>query len=99
VRHEYYYFSPSVHLVTFYKIGARDPSETSQRRKKREEAKKSNKTKKKNKTEGFHAFFQAINIPIIQEIWKDRCIDRNTPVAGERIVTEYDSLSKKVTQL
>jgi hypothetical protein len=28
VRHECYYFPPSVHLVTFYKIGARDPSGT-----------------------------------------------------------------------
>jgi hypothetical protein len=48
-----------------------------QRRKKREAAKKNNKTKKKNKTEDFHAFFQAI-IPIIQEILTDRCIDRYT---------------------
>jgi hypothetical protein len=56
-------------------------------------------TKKKNKTDNFHAFFQAILIPIIQEIWKDRCIDRKTPVVGGRIVAEYDSLSKKVAQL
>jgi hypothetical protein len=54
--------------------------------------------KKKNKTEDFHAFFQAI-IPIVQEIWTDRCVDRNTPVVGGRIVAEYDSLSKKVAQL
>ncbi|MGK3734385.1 MAG: hypothetical protein ACI90V_001222 [Bacillariaceae sp.] len=33
------------------------------------------------------------------EMWTDRCIDRNTPVLGGRIVAEYDSLSKKVTQL
>jgi hypothetical protein len=61
-------------------------------------AKNKSKEKKKNKTEDFHAFFQAM-IPIIQEIWTDRCIDRNTPVVGGRIVVEYDSLSKKVTQL
>jgi hypothetical protein len=48
--------------------------------------------------EDFHAFFQAI-IPIIQEIWTDRCIDRNTPVLGGRIVAEYNSLSKKVAHL
>jgi hypothetical protein len=59
--------------------------------------KKKNKNKK-NKTEDFHAFFQAI-IPIIQEIWTDRCIDRNTPVVGGRIVAEYGSLSKKVAQM
>jgi hypothetical protein len=59
---------------------------------------KNNIKKKKNKTEAFHAFFQSI-IPIIQEMWTDRCIDRNTPVLGGRIVAEYDSLSKKVTQL
>jgi hypothetical protein len=71
-----------------------------QRKKKRkaEKEKDNNKTKRKNKTEVFHAFFQSI-IPIIQEIWTDRCIDRNTPVLGGRIVAEYDSLSKKVTQL
>jgi hypothetical protein len=74
-----------------------------QKRKKRkadkEKDKDKNKTKKKNnKTEAFHAFFQSI-IPIIQEMWTDRCIDRNTPVLGGRIVAEYDSLSKKVTQL
>jgi hypothetical protein len=71
--------------------------EKTQRRKARESAKNKNK-KKKSKTEDFHAFFQAI-IPIIQEIWTDRCIDRNTPVVGGRIVAEYDSLTKKVTQL
>ena len=32
-------------------------------------------------------------------MWTDRCIDRNTPVLGGRIVAEYDSLSKKITQL
>jgi hypothetical protein len=75
-----------------------------QRRKKRkadkekEKPKDKNKTKTKNKTEAFHAFFQS-TIPIIQEMWTDRCIDRNTPVLGGRIVAEYDSLSKKVTQL
>jgi hypothetical protein len=73
-----------------------------QRKKKRKAEKDkendNNKTKRKNKTEAFHAFFQSI-IPIIQEIWTDRCIDRNTPVLGGRIVAEYDSLSKKVTQI
>jgi hypothetical protein len=63
--------------------------EKTQRRKARELAKNKNKKKKKNKTEDFHAFFQAI-IPIIQEIWMDRCIDRNTPGIGGRIVAEYD---------
>ena len=72
--------------------------EKTQRRKARELVKNKNKKKTKNKTEEFHAFFQAI-IPIIQEIWTDRCIDRNKPVIGGRIVAEYDSLSKKVTQL
>jgi hypothetical protein len=72
-----------------------------QRRKRRETAKKDKKDKtrrKKNKTEDFHAFFQAI-VPIIQEMWTDRCIDRNKPVIGGRIVAEYDSLTKKITQL
>jgi hypothetical protein len=74
-----------------------------QRRKAREFDKNKNKNKnknkrKKNKIEDFHAFFQAI-IPIIQEIWTDRCIYRTTPVLGGRIVAEYDSLLKKVTQL
>jgi hypothetical protein len=74
-----------------------------QREKKRkadkEKANNKSTTKKtKKKTEAFHAFFQSI-IPIIQEMWTDRCIDRNTPVLGGRIVAEYDSLSKKVTQL
>jgi hypothetical protein len=70
--------------------------EKTRRRKARELTK--NKNKKKNKTGDFHAFFQAI-IPIIQEIWTDRCIDQNTPVVGGRIVAEYDSLTKKVTQM
>jgi hypothetical protein len=75
--------------------------EKTRRRKACELAKNKNKNtknKEKNKTEDFHAFFQVI-IPIIQEIWTDRCIDRNTPVLGGRIVAEYDSLSKKVAQL
>jgi hypothetical protein len=71
--------------------------EKMRRRKAREYAKNKNKNKK-NKTEDFHPFFQAI-IPIIQEIWTDRCIDQNTPVIGGRIVAEYGSLSKKVTHL
>jgi hypothetical protein len=71
--------------------------EKTRRRKLRQEDKQ-RATKKKNKTEDFHAFFQAI-IPIVQEMWTDRCIDRNTPVVGGRIVAEYDSLSKKITQL
>ena len=68
------------------------------RRKLKETDKKQRATTKKNKTEDFHAFFQAI-VPIVQETWTDRCIDRNTPVVGGRIVAEYDSLSKKITQL
>jgi hypothetical protein len=71
--------------------------EKTRRRKVRELAKNKNK-KTKNKTEDFHAFFQAI-IPIVHKIWADRCIDRNTPVLGGRIVAEYDSLTKKVTQM
>ena len=75
-----------------------------QRRKEREEEKNkkkdTNKSKRRkvNKTEAFHSFFQSI-VPIIKEIWTDRCIDRNTPVVGGRIVAEYDALSKQVTQL
>jgi hypothetical protein len=73
--------------------------EKTRRRKVRELAKNKNKNKKtKNKTDNFHAFFHAI-IPIVQGIWTDRCIDRNTPVVGGRIVAEYDSLTKKVTQM
>ena len=60
-----------------------------QRKKKREEEqnKANNKdtTKKKNKTEAFHLFYQNI-VPFIKELWTDRCIDRNTPVLGGRIV-------------
>jgi hypothetical protein len=59
------------------------------RMKKRNEAKyKANnngKGKRKNKTEVFHSFFQAI-VPFIKEIWTDKCIDRNTPVVGGRIL-------------
>ena len=67
------------------------------------EANKNKKTSKsKNKTEEFHAFFQAI-VPIILDMWTDRCIDRNTPVLGgrmyHRIVAEYDLSSKKITHL
>jgi hypothetical protein len=80
----------------------RDPRayERNRRRKKRAEEKNKgkNNSKKKNKTEDFHSFFQSI-VPHIKEIWKDRCIDRNTPVVGGRIVAEYDSLTKRVTQL
>lgn len=72
------------------------------RRKQREEAKykaqNKGKGKSKSKTEDFHSFFQSI-VPYIKEIWKDRCIDRNTPVIGGRIVAEYDALSKRVTQM
>ena len=32
-------------------------------------------------------------------MWTDWCISRNTPVLGGKIVAEYDSLTKKVTQL
>jgi hypothetical protein len=60
--------------------------------------KNNSKKKNKNKTEAFHSFFQNI-VPVIKEIWTGRCIARNTPVLGGRIVAAYDSLSKKVTQL
>ena len=42
--------------------------------------------------------FQSI-MPFIKEICTDRCIDTNTPVLGGRIVAEYDTLSRSVTQL
>ena len=48
-----------------------------QRNKKRKAAADRTKTKKKNKTEAFHAFFQAI-IPVIQEMiygWTDASIE------------------------
>ena len=32
-------------------------------------------------------------------MWTDRCIDRNTPVVGGRIVAEYEALTQRVTQL
>ena len=32
-------------------------------------------------------------------IWTGRCIDRNKPVLGGRMVAEYDHLTKKVTHL
>jgi hypothetical protein len=32
-------------------------------------------------------------------MWTDRCIGRNSLVIGGRIVAEYNSLSKVVTQL
>ena len=72
------------------------------KKRKQEQQNKTNKNKKttksKNKTEEFHAFFQAI-VPIILDMWTDRCTNRNTPVLGGRIVTEYDSLTNKVTHL
>ena len=43
-------------------------------------------------------FFQKI-VPFIQELWKERCIDRNTPVVGGRIAAEYESLKKRVAHL
>jgi hypothetical protein len=75
-----------------------------QRKRKREEekhkSKDNNKGKKNktNKTEAFHSFYQSI-VPFIMEMWTDRCIDRNTPALGGRIVAEYDLLSNKVNQL
>ena len=51
---------------------------TVQSNKKRRAAMDKTTSKRKNKTEAFHAFFQAI-IPTILEIWTDRCIDRNKP--------------------
>ena len=53
------------------------------KKRKQEQQNETNKNKKtsksKNKTEEFHAFFQAI-VPIIFDMWTDRCIDRNIPV-------------------
>ena len=65
---------------------------------------KQTKTRRKQKQnrEELHAFFQAI-VPIISDMWTDRCIDRNTPVLGgrmyHRIVAEYDVSSRKITHL
>ena len=65
----------------------------------RKRDKEKNKGKRKDKTEAFHSFFQAI-VPFIEEMRKDRCIDRNTPVVrGRKVVAEYDSLTKKITHL
>ena len=64
----------------------------------RKERRNKTMTKTKNRTEAFHLFFQNI-VPIIKEMWTDRCTDKTTPVLGGRIVAGYDSLSKKVTQL
>jgi hypothetical protein len=50
-----------------------------------ENNKDKNKGRKKNKTESFHLLFQSM-VPLIKEIWTDRCTDRNTPVVGGRIV-------------
>ena len=33
------------------------------------------------------------------DMWTDRCLDSNSPVLGGRIVAEYGSLTKKITQL
>ena len=73
------------------------PYENNKRRKKRNKA-KNDTAKKRNKTEEFHALFQAI-VPIMHEMWTDRCVDRNTPVIGGRIVAEYEALKQQVTQL
>jgi hypothetical protein len=64
----------------------------------RKRTKSKYKGKQKNKTDAFHSFYQAV-VPFIEEIWKDRCIDRNTLVVGGRIVAEYDALTKEVTHL
>ena len=66
------------------------------KRSKKRKANDTTASKRKNKTETFHAFFQAI-ILIVQEIWTYRCIDRNKPILGGQIVAEYTSLTKKVT--
>ena len=83
-------------FITRRKLSDPRAYERMKRRKKKNKAREKTKTNKKNKTEAFHAFFQAI-IPIMQEIWTDRCIDRNKPVLGGRIAAEYGSLVKKVT--
>ena len=72
-----------------------------QRKKKRQEEqyKKNDQGKKTTRTtERFQAFFKSI-VPIIAELWKERCVDRTTLVIGGRIAAEYDSLSKKVTHM
>jgi hypothetical protein len=71
-----------------------------QRKKKRKEEqyKKNDQNKTTPRTEHFQAFFKSI-IPIIAELWKERCVDRTTPVTGGRIAAEYDSLSKQITHL
>jgi hypothetical protein len=69
------------------------------RQKKRQQETQQDKKENKNRTEEFHALFQAI-VPVIMDIMlTDRCIDRNSPVFGGRMVAEYDSLTKKRTQL
>ena len=49
-------------------------------------------------TERFQAFFKSI-VPIIAELWKERCVDRTTLVIGGRIAAEYDSISKQISHL
>ena len=79
--------------------GSSTPCMKIEKEKREEEKHKGkNKGRQKNKTEAFHSFFQSI-VPHIKEIWTDRCINRNTPIVGGRIVAEYDALTKRVTQL
>ena len=80
------------------RVRLKHPRVHAEKRRNRKRDNEKDKGKRKSKTEAFHSFFQAI-VPSIKEIWKDRCIDRNTPVIGGRIVAEYDSLTKKVTHL
>jgi hypothetical protein len=79
-------------------IACKKRNKKEEREEEQNNGKNKSKKKTKNRTEAFHLFFQNI-VPIIKEMWTDRCIDRTTPVLGGRIVAEYDSLSKKVTQL
>jgi hypothetical protein len=81
------------------RIRLKDPASFAQKQNLRKITNNQNKHKqKKNKTEAFHSFFQSI-VPLIHELWKDRCIDRHQPATGGRVVAEYESLTKKITQL
>ena len=73
-----------------------------QRKKKRQEEqykKNDQGCKKTTRSTGrFQAVFKSI-VPIIAELWKERCVDRTTPVIGGRIAAEYDSISKQISHL
>ena len=54
----------------------RDPTLHAKKRRKKKRDEEKNKSKYKGKQK--NTFYQAI-VPFIEEIWKDRCIDRHTP--------------------